>query len=353
MIKTVTITILSVLSLFVSVSAQDHIDIEFWSESGRRLLLTIDGHKQDVRLRPMVRNLSAGHHNVRLYEVRSNRSYYYGNRKKFLYAGSIFVKPDRSYGFVVDSYRRLHKAYDRENFVAHHVCDHQCGNPCYLNQHYNNLPYACNNQCESSCPYIPGSNRPNHQCDHHCGSNCSYQNKPQNYEHVCDVNCSDPCRYGSYYNSGSHCYLNGFKNSNYYGQYYSNRGNDYGWRRRSGYTNEGPIQHRRPNDSYDRQFDASIPPISNEALHDLKYRLDSEAMESEKRKLLEYYVERHHFLSRQVQSILSSFYFESSKLKMAKLLYPVTIDQDNFYQLSDVFTFESDKKRLLEWIESR
>ncbi len=347
MIKTVTITILSVLLFFTSLSARDHIDVEFWLESGRDLLVVVDGHEIGrTGDKVLVRNLSTGHHAIKLYEVRRDRSFYYSNRKKFLYAGSIFVKPDRSYGFVLDQYRRLHKVFEKQNaHVNHHVCSQSCSNPCSLGSGWVG-PHVCDGRCSNPCAYAPRPQNSHRHCEQYCGQGCTVpRNSHYQHNHVCNTYCASNCPYsmGSYgygnyqsnpHNYNGYPYNNGWRENDGHGYSSDDRGSYYGSNGFNGYQDVG--RNRA---------------MSNEVFHDLKYRLSSETMEKDKRLLLDYFSKNHYFSSAQVEAILAEFYFESSKLEVAKLLYPVTIDQENYYRVSDGFAFSSSKNRLKEWID--
>ncbi len=55
----------------------------------------------------------------------------------------------------------------------------------------------------------------------------------------------------------------------------------------------------------------------------------------------------------QLRGILRLFDFDDKKLKLAKFAYPYVMDKENYYALVDVFDFESDKKKLNQFIREQ
>lgn len=61
---------------------------------------------------------------------------------------------------------------------------------------------------------------------------------------------------------------------------------------------------------------------------------------------------RNYFTTRQIREVLQLFSTESDKLELAKLAYRNTVDQKSFYQLYDVFSFQSSKDELDKYIRN-
>jgi len=61
--------------------------------------------------------------------------------------------------------------------------------------------------------------------------------------------------------------------------------------------------------------------------------------------------DRHYFTTAQVRQVLQLFSSESDKLELAKLAYRNTVDQRYYYQLYDVFSFQSTKDELDRYIK--
>jgi hypothetical protein len=62
-------------------------------------------------------------------------------------------------------------------------------------------------------------------------------------------------------------------------------------------------------------------------------------------------IERAYFSTLQVKQVLQLFSMESDKLELAKLAYRNTVDQRNYYQLYDAFSFQSSKDELDRYIK--
>lgn len=60
-----------------------------------------------------------------------------------------------------------------------------------------------------------------------------------------------------------------------------------------------------------------------------------------------------YFTASQVSDLMSLFCFESYKLEVAKLAYPKTIDQQNYYMVNNGFNFSSSVHQLGEYIAMR
>lgn len=56
------------------------------------------------------------------------------------------------------------------------------------------------------------------------------------------------------------------------------------------------------------------------------------------------------FSSRQIYALLKTMDFDQSKLKLAKMLYTKCVDRPNFYRVYDLFSFESSRKELRDFI---
>ena len=52
----------------------------------------------------------------------------------------------------------------------------------------------------------------------------------------------------------------------------------------------------------------------------------------------------------QIMEICQLFTFESNKLELAKFAYPYCIEKNKYYMLNEVFTYDSSKKELNEYL---
>lgn len=59
------------------------------------------------------------------------------------------------------------------------------------------------------------------------------------------------------------------------------------------------------------------------------------------------------FTTQQVRDIVNEFNFESGKLEIAKYAWDYTLDKENYFRVSDAFSFSSSKEELLEYIRRK
>ncbi|TAF67210.1 MAG: DUF4476 domain-containing protein [Cytophagales bacterium] len=59
------------------------------------------------------------------------------------------------------------------------------------------------------------------------------------------------------------------------------------------------------------------------------------------------------FTVAQVIQIVNVFTFSDTKIDIAKYMWDYTIDKDNFYKVTDAFTFSTEKEKILEFINSK
>jgi len=82
----------------------------------------------------------------------------------------------------------------------------------------------------------------------------------------------------------------------------------------------------------------------------LKRTIDNGSFESTKLNIFKQALAYNYFTSAQVRELMNMFYFESSKLEVAKLAYAKTIDQNNYYTLNNEFSFSSSVNELGEYV---
>jgi hypothetical protein len=59
------------------------------------------------------------------------------------------------------------------------------------------------------------------------------------------------------------------------------------------------------------------------------------------------------FSTTQVKEMIKLFSFDDSKLEIAKYAWDYTIDRDNYYLVADVFSFSSNKEKLMKFLEGK
>lgn len=85
----------------------------------------------------------------------------------------------------------------------------------------------------------------------------------------------------------------------------------------------------------------------------LKRSIDNAGFESTKLNIFKQALAYNYFTTAQVCDIMEQFWFESNKLEVAKLSYPKTIDQQNYYLVNNQFGFSSSVNQLGEYIAMR
>lgn len=96
----------------------------------------------------------------------------------------------------------------------------------------------------------------------------------------------------------------------------------------------------------DRRNDNRVQLMSASEMQNLENSVDNRMGDDNKRKLMENYLSNKNFSSGQVATMCSWLSFESTKLSFAKYCFPLVQDQDNYLQVSDLFSFQSSKSEL-------
>lgn len=118
----------------------------------------------------------------------------------------------------------------------------------------------------------------------------------------------------------------------------NNRGNDRG----DGYGRGG--RDRGRGDRYQ--------PMNGTAFADMLTLLQRERIDNTRMVLTKQIADQQYFTTSQVKQLLQLYAFESSRLEIAKYLYPKTVDSENYFLVYDVFTFGSTKENLADFIKN-
>jgi hypothetical protein len=102
------------------------------------------------------------------------------------------------------------------------------------------------------------------------------------------------------------------------------------------------------NDGYGNNYNRAI---SENAFNQFVQRIRSQWL-SGKMNTAKDGLSRNYFTTQQVRQVLQLFSSESDKLELAKLAYRNTVDQRYYYQLYDVFSFQSSKDELDRYIRN-
>ncbi len=88
-------------------------------------------------------------------------------------------------------------------------------------------------------------------------------------------------------------------------------------------------------------------------LMQLKNTLHNAAFESNRLSIFKQALPYNYFSTAQVRELMNEFWFESTKLEVAKMAYAKTIDQQNYYQVNNEFTFSSSVAELSDYTAMR
>jgi hypothetical protein len=91
-------------------------------------------------------------------------------------------------------------------------------------------------------------------------------------------------------------------------------------------------------------------PISNDEVLNLKTDMLKEKMDSRRVEKAKQLFNEKCLITKQVIDVLQGIKMESSKLELAKFLYGRTLDKNNFGKVAGEFSFESNKKKIQEFI---
>lgn len=111
----------------------------------------------------------------------------------------------------------------------------------------------------------------------------------------------------------------------------------------SGNYNDGTITNNNNNCIYG---------MSESDLRDAKSSISSASFEDTKSSTFKQVVSNKCINTKQVKELLQLFTFEETKLDMAKYAYGYVADPSNFYSINDIFTFDSSKDELSNYVMS-
>lgn len=140
---------------------------------------------------------------------------------------------------------------------------------------------------------------------------------------------------------------------------FNNNGNNNGNGRGHGYGRKKNKYKRYNSDdqgqSYPNNFPSNYPgnyrQISAYDFSMLKQYVQKEAFDDRKISIAKQAASTSYFSTAQVRDLMSAFSFDDGKLDVAKYFYNRTIDRNNYYQLTDVLSFSSNKDELLNYIK--
>ena len=93
-------------------------------------------------------------------------------------------------------------------------------------------------------------------------------------------------------------------------------------------------------------------PMSDQDFNQLLNRVKGQWFSSSKLRAAKDAIPNNTFRTAQVRELLQAFTSDSEKLELAKLAYRSTIDQRNYYTVMEVFSFQSSKEELDQFIRN-
>jgi hypothetical protein len=130
-----------------------------------------------------------------------------------------------------------------------------------------------------------------------------------------------------------------------------------------GYANhdrENEHSGHRHNHDYNYQDDHCGTPVpagpvamSDYDFGQLKQTLCNASFENSRLDIFEQALAYNYFTTQQVRSLMDEFWFESTKLQVAKLAYNKTVDPNNYYLVNNEFAFSSSIRELGDYVAMR
>jgi len=93
--------------------------------------------------------------------------------------------------------------------------------------------------------------------------------------------------------------------------------------------------------------------MDDNSFNDLQRIAKKEPFEDARIKVISSALSRNVISTSQLVSLLSSFAFDDKKLSLAKSSYAAVADKENFFKVTEVFTFSDNKQNLLDFIKSK
>jgi hypothetical protein len=96
-----------------------------------------------------------------------------------------------------------------------------------------------------------------------------------------------------------------------------------------------------PHGMSSNDFDAAMAMLSNEKFDDTRLTL------------AEQIVSNNPMTVSQIAQICRQFSFENNRLELAKFAYPFCVEKHKYYMLNEVFTYDSSKQELNEYLQGK
>lgn len=93
--------------------------------------------------------------------------------------------------------------------------------------------------------------------------------------------------------------------------------------------------------------------VNNTEFQDIISHINKQSFENRKLQTAKTITRDRLFTTQQIIEICKQFSFENSKLEYAKFAYDYTVDKNNYYKVSNVFSFKSNAAELEKYINSK
>ncbi len=90
-------------------------------------------------------------------------------------------------------------------------------------------------------------------------------------------------------------------------------------------------------------------PIDDRTFTELLTALDNASFDSDKKRLIEMAAANSLFTTGQVRILAETYSFDSEKLWLLKLMYPLIVDRDRAFLLQDILSFSSSKEEFVKF----
>jgi len=119
-----------------------------------------------------------------------------------------------------------------------------------------------------------------------------------------------------------------------------------------------PLRNRCENEQTNYFPSAPITPVGPMPMcagefNQLKQTINNAGFENTRLSIFKQALRYNYFTTAQVREIMDLFWFEGTKLDVAKLAYPKTVDQNNYYLVNNEFSFSGSVDELGNYIAMR
>lgn len=93
----------------------------------------------------------------------------------------------------------------------------------------------------------------------------------------------------------------------------------------------------------------NVMPMDDRTFEELLSQIKQASFDSDKKSIIEMAVSNSLFYTLQVRRLARTYSFDSEKLQLLKLMYPVIVDPERAFLLQDVFSFSKSKKEFMKF----